>query len=105
MACTRRNAPGLTGKSGRTPAAPAITMSNSMVNTRIVRADAGCSEDVRNSASRSDARHPAKPLVIGLLHSVGTLMDAPIHGLTVRTFRFVRKLASVTRARRLVGIG
>jgi hypothetical protein len=104
LACTRRYAPGLNGRSGRTPAAPAITMSNSILNTRIVRADAGCSEDVRNSASRSDARHPTEPLVIGLLHSGVTLMDAPIHGLTVRSFRFVRKHASVTRTRRLVGV-
>lgn len=79
----------LTGRSGRTPAAPAITMSSSMVNTRIVRADAGCSEDVRNSASRSDARHPAEPLVIGLLHSGGTLMDAPIPGQCARRVRGV----------------
>ena len=79
----------LTGRPGRTPAAPAITMSNSMVNTRIVRADAGCSEDVRNSASRSDERHPAEPLVIGLLHSGGALMDAPIPGQCARRVRGV----------------
>jgi 3-oxoacyl-(acyl-carrier-protein) synthase/acyl carrier protein len=79
----------LTGRSGRTLDAPSIAISNSTVSMRIVRADAGCSEDVRNSASRRDERHPADPLVEGLLHSGGALMDAPTPGQCARRVRGV----------------
>ena len=68
----------LTGRSGRSALAPSHVLSARPTGVRMVRADAGCSDDMQCSAGRGDVRRPAEPPVAGVIHSGGAILDAPI---------------------------